>query len=39
MSMGSNNGCCKVIINVGLGKWTTGLLTDSSWTVLNVTQK
>lgn len=37
--MGSDNGCYKVIITVGLGKWMTGLLTDSSWTALNVTQK
>jgi hypothetical protein len=28
----------KVIISIGVGNWTPGLLTDSSWTVLNVKQ-
>jgi len=37
--VGSDNGCYKVIIIAGLGNWTTGLLTDSSWTALNVTQE
>jgi len=37
--VGSYNGCYKVIISIGLGNWTTGLLTDLSWTVLNVTQE
>ena len=37
--MGSDSGCYKVIISVGLGNWMTGLLTDWSWTALNVTQE